>query len=266
MVGDVVGGYLVKEALGSGRSGLLYLAVQASGHRAVVQRRLGDDDVPAFAREVAEVLALSLLPQVELRKSRGGVPVLLAVVDPGAPGSGYTDHTNTGPLPPPRRRRRPTLLVVLLGAGGVGAAISAAGWSGGPTSGSSSPPLEPVVVPTRDVQAPLPVSTSEPPEHPLDDAPPSAIAKQAEPTPAPRPLSPAAPACVPDARWKKDRFADVQDLFSLAGRSEALSSAWDPFLTKLERQVHEAATAVDCAAVEKVLQRYAQRLGRASPP
>ena len=110
MVGDVVGGYEVKEALGSGKSGLLYLAVQASGHRAVVRRRLGDDDVHEFARESAQSLGLKDLPPVERRKSRAGVPVLLAIVDPHAPGSGYTDHTNTVPLPSPEGVRSRTSL------------------------------------------------------------------------------------------------------------------------------------------------------------
>ncbi|MEQ1731927.1 MAG: hypothetical protein ABL982_26430, partial [Vicinamibacterales bacterium] len=137
MIGDVVGGYVVKEALASGRSGLLFLALQeGTGHRAVVQRRLGEDDLKAFAREAAQAIGVEACLLVERRKSRAAVAVLLAIIDAEAPGLGYTEHTDTQQLlpSPARPRRSPGKGLVLLVLGLlllVGAAVGALLMRGG---------------------------------------------------------------------------------------------------------------------------------------
>ena len=279
MVGDVVGGYEVKESLGSGRSGLLFLAVQASGHRAVVRRRLGDDDLQEFARESAQSLGLKDLPQVERRKSRAGVPVLIAIVDSGAPGSGYTDHTNTAPLPPPEvvtsRTSRTSswhLAVLIVGFALVGAILAAVVLAGRGRSSANEIPLSvahpievvadqhvaPVVEPTPVVVATAP---QDPPE-----AQPSLDAGQAiERNPATLKLrGPAVgsdSACTPTDQWKHDRYADIGDLFHLASATEERSSSWEKPLTELEREVYAARNTKECSTVEKTVRRYALKLG-----
>lgn len=276
MVGDVVGGYEVKEALGSGKSGLLFLAVHASGHRAVVRRRLGDDDLHEFARESAQSLGLKDLPPVERRKSRAGVAVLIALVDSGAPGSGYTDHTNTVPLP---RLELATavasswkvrlVIVVLALVGAISAAVAVSGRVRS-SADERPPPIgsSVAVVPVQHVvpaaEPPPVVVAADPPA--TAEAKPSPDAGQAversRETPKMRAVVVSSDsACTPTDGWKRDRYADIRELFDLASATEELSVSWEQPLTALEREVAAARTAKECAIVEKTVARYAHKLG-----
>lgn len=163
MVGDVVGGYVVKEALASGRYGLLFLAIQGeTGHRAVVQRRHGEDDLKSFAAEAAQALGVEPCLLVERRRSRAGVAVLLAIIDAEAPGLGYTEHTDTQQVLPRTGQRRPSLrrgrmllglgLLVLLGAG-LGVLLSIA---------SRSAPQSEALAPGPEVAKAMPVAPPPP--------------------------------------------------------------------------------------------------------
>lgn len=276
MVGDVVGGYEVKEFVGSGKSGLLYLAVHASGHRAVVRRRLGDDDLHEFAQESAQSLGLKDLPSVERRKSRAGVPVLIAIIDSGAPGSGYTDHTNTMPLPPPEAAtsrasswKLPAVIVGFALVGAISAAVVVTE-RGRPSANEIPLPVANPVAVVADqhglpVAAALPVVVAGTPQD-TPDAEPSLDAGQAVDR------NPAAPklrgsalssdsTCTPTDQWKRDRYADIRDLFHLAGATEDLSSSWEKPLTELEREVSAARSGKECSTVEKTVRRYALKLG-----
>ena len=278
MVGDVVGGYEVKETLGSGQSGLLYLAVQASGHRAVVRRRLGDDDLHTFARESAQSLGLKDLPPVERRKSRAGVPVLIAIVDSGAPGSGYTDHTNTMPLPPPEavppeaatsRASSWKLPAVIVGFGLVGAILAAVVLSDGGRSSAKESQLPIDTIAVAPVQRVLPAAEPtlvavavERPATPKTQPPLDAGQAVEGLAAVPKARGVAVdPTCAPTDGWKRDRYADIRDLFHLAGATEELSSSWEKPLTELEREVSAARSGKECSTVEKAVRRYALQLG-----
>jgi hypothetical protein len=273
MVGDVVGGYVVKEALASGRSGLLFLAIQeATGHRAVVQRRLGDDDLQSFAREAAQVAGVEACLLVERRKSRAGVAVLLAIIDVEAPGSGYTDYTNTVPLPrlddvAPRRRGRVLLgLAVLLL---VGAALGAL-----LLRTATRPPEATDVVPAlpvTSVAAPPPAVTSaaapavtgvaSPAVSPSPVAPPTPEPKAPSVQPSPdasaakRKLAEAQPACATDDAWKRRASADLAELLQRAARHESLLRSAAEADEAISTRIGRAMSGADCRAVEESLRR-----------
>ncbi len=275
MVGDLVGGYEVKGFVGSGKSGLLYLAVHASGHRAVVRRRLGEDDLHEFARESAQSLGLKDLPPVERRKSRAGVPVLIAIVDSGAPGSGYTDHTNTVSLPTPELTTSrtsswhlPVVIVVFALVGAISAAVVLTGGGRSSAEGNSLPIDTIAVVPVQRVltaSEPTPVAVAAKP-HSTPEAQPSPDAGRAvEDHPEMPKFRGAAGRSdsmgAPTDEWKRDRYADIRDLFHLASATEELSSSWEKRLTELEREVYAAQSAKECSTVEKTVRRYALKLG-----
>lgn len=282
MVGDAVGGYEVKESLGSGRSGLLFLAVQSTGHRAVVRRRLGDDDVHEFAREAAQALQLPTPPMVERRKSRAGVAVLLAIVDPDAPGTGYTDHPNTVPLQRVSASSRSSsnrsmrlvwvsIVAAMVGSVGAVASLSARGAPAAEVHVArvAPTPVKPTDAPTverAEFRPPaLPVAQVVGEAGPQTQPPP--VVSPEKPAARPHAASPSTTtSCTPDDEWKRARYADLQDLFALASRTDTLSSAWDRPLTGLEREVHRATTLKDCAAIEKRLQGYLKRLRDSSVP
>ncbi len=186
------------------------------------------------------------MPQVERRKSRAGVPVLIAIVDSGAPGSGYTDHTNTAPLPPPEAVTSRTsswhLAVLIVGFALVGAILAAVVLAGRSRSSPNELSLsvahpievvadqhvEPVVEPTPVVVA---IAPQDPPEaQPSLDA-----GKAIERNPATLKLrGPAVrsdSACTPTDQWKRDRYADIRDLFHLASATEELSLSSTPMKT-----------------------------------
>lgn len=260
MVGDVVGGYEVKEALGSGRNGLLFLAAQPTGHRAVVRRRLGDDDVDQFAREVVQALQLPTPPMVERRKSRAGVAVLLAIVDPDAPGSGYTDHTNTVPLSQVTPRSSPNRFVQVALVSIVAASAGLAGVFAFLSSRRAAAPVSPLAARINKTDTPALEPRALPVQVAVDaggQPPPGLDVKATRRPPAPPERT---GACTPDDEWKKGRYADVQDLFALAAKTDALSSAWERPLTNLEREIHRATTPRDCAAIEATLRRSVKQL------
>jgi hypothetical protein len=254
VVGDVVGGFIIKEALGSGRSGLLYLAVSASGHRAVVRRRLGDDELEEFARETAQVLALGSRPVVERRKTHAGVAVLFALVDGGAPGSGFTEHTNTDRLPTiPRRRSAGKWRVLLLLSCCVvtGAVLSAGLLRSSQTHVASSltSTARPVVVVS---------SNSEPIAAPVPEPAPNAnVARDAGIN--------HVQGCKPDPAWKRARLADVDELLDLGSASEALYVSVETPLRAASRSIRGASTEADCSRLGARLTKLYEQLTEATP-
>lgn len=294
MVGDVVGGYEVKELLASGRIGLLFLATKPSGHRAVIRRMFNEDNLQDFAKEVAAVLMLQAQPSVERRKSREGVAVLLAVVDADAPGSGRTEHANTVPIKRPKalQARSPNRLYLPLGAVALlalAALVAVVMW---PVSTQApevaaipDPEPTPVEPPKPDpVPAvepePEPIAVAKPPEPEPEPVPPPkpaiveapkpvAVAQPKPAPPQPKVVTapvPAKPLCKPDPDWKRARAAETQELFNLATASDALSSAWDKPLTTLERDVPRAESAGNCSSVERRIRLYGKKLSAGKMP
>lgn len=273
MVGDVVGGYVVKEALASGRSGLLFLAVHpVTGHRAVLQRRLGEDDLHQFAAEVTQVLGLAERPHVERRRSKAGVGVLLAVVDADAPGRGYTDYANTERLPdlpgPAAPRRRSSLLalgaLVLLG-GALGALLmkrtarqpeppggtANAAWV--PTSPAEKPEAGAVLAPSVAdasvaVASAPPVKVVAPPRVARSKA---AMAEVADgPT-----------YCdAGEFDWKPRARADLNELLQRAAMHDELLAWAADEEEPLSGAIGAAMTEADCRAIEQRLRRFLKRV------
>lgn len=259
MIGDVVSGYVVTESLGSGRVGLLYLAVHAqTGHRAVVRRRLNDaDSADEFGLEAARSLALSTQTRVERRTSRGGVPVLLAIVDEAAPGSGRTEHANTQVLPDvPARRRRPSLLwlapFLFLGVG--------LGWLA--MRGESS-----ITTPSAAPATVLAQKVEERPQPPT--APVTVLA--AAPSPVVGPVSPLKKvarleSCEPDGTWKQKAFADLNELMHRSAPYKKLTGWTASENGAIGSAIDAAVTSAQCRAVQARLHSFHQRVLAAEAP
>lgn len=280
MVGDVVGGYVVKEALASGRNGLLFLALHVeTGHRAVVQGRLGEDDLQQFAAEAAQVLGLAERPHVERRRSRAGLAVLLAVVDRGAPGSGYTGYTNTERLPDlprpaapaaPRRRHLLALGGLVLLGGALGAllmkgAARQEGPAGQPEAGDTaqvrpapSPPVEkPEVV--QDLAASVVDASIAVASPPLvkAPAPPRVVrskAARAEVADGPAYCDAA------DVDWKPRARADLNELIDRAAPHDELVRWVAEEEEAISRGIAAATTEAECRAIEQRVRRFLQRV------
>ena len=253
MLGDVVGGYVVKEALGSGQRGLLFLALHVdTGHRAVVQRRLGEDDVRLFAREAAQLLGLTDTLVVERRLSRAGVEVLLAVVDGDAPGTGHTLHTNTARLPDlparpvPAARRLPVAALVLLVV--VGAVLGALLMSSAERPAALAPPLA-AVAPVAEVKPP-PMVLPEAPIASASPQPPSA--KSGSP--------PRASSYCDDDGWKAHASADLAELLRRAAKHEELLVWADEEDKAISQGLTAASTRASCQVLEQRLRRFHRRV------
>ncbi len=254
MVGDVVGGYVVKESLGSGRVGLLYLAVHVdTGHRAVVRRRLSDSDsADEFGVEAAQALRLTEPPRVERRTSRSGLKVLLAIVDDAAPGSGRTEHANTQLLPDVQRNRRQRprvlfLLPFLL----VGVAVGA--WLVAP----GAPPIapEPAAVSTVEpIPPPPPVVAAEP----LEAIAPSVVLLKK--------VTHASPGCEPGTDWKRNARGDLSELMNRAAPYEALTQWSSAEYEAIGIAIGAAVTTAECSAIQTRLRSFHRRVQAAEKP
>ena len=278
MLGQRVSGYEVREVLGEGQHGTLYLAVNpGTGHRAAI-RVLSSTDTGAafqpFAREVADALRLPRIPEVEPRKLDDGREVLLALVDPDAPGSGATRFPETTRLErPPRPTRRkwlPALLLLLA------LFLLGLGWwrrQPQPIELEAALPPAPVEV-TPVTPTPLPPApglAEEPTPKPAATAKaePAATAK-AEPTPEAKPVARLAPTtkitvtppppCEVDARWKANRLADLAEIQERVIRSDALSLELQPRLDQLSVRIRDARNGPECTQVEADLKALIARV------
>ncbi|MFZ5442771.1 MAG: hypothetical protein ACOZQL_22365 [Myxococcota bacterium] len=267
MLGQRVSGYEVKSILASGRR-TLYLAVNPdTGHRAVV-RSLADDDTGAsfvdFAREVGEVLELPRRPEVVTRRLDDGREVLVALVDPHAPGTGQTRFPATTRLdratPPSRNRALVLLPVVLLVLGlvafGAWRRLAPADQPAAPVIAAAPAVVEPVAAPPAAPEpAAVPVVEA---AKPAELAPPPS--KQARPRSAVVVTKvPAAPCAVTD-EWRKHRLADLQELDDRIVRSDTLWRQEQPHLDRLSTLIHRARDEDDCREVQAELEKLVARI------
>lgn len=259
MLGDQVGGYVIKEAAGSGQGGVLYLATHPeTGHLALVQRRNETAAAEAFTREAEQIFGVA--PHiVERRVSRAGVPVLFAVRDAEAAETGHTRFTNTERIAPqrPRARRSLMLPVVLITAFSAGVLLV---WAA--TRTPASPPDEGMTPPTAP-----PVEVVKTPEAFSLDAgvdfpePTKVIVEKAADagTAKPRTASVAAP-CEPDDRWKRTARSVIARLREAASaKSSQHYVAWEATERKLLLRIDAAKSPSDCAAIEAQLDRLIAR-------
>lgn len=253
MVGDVIGGYVVKESLGSGRVGLLYLAMHPeTGHRAVVRRRLNDaDSADEFGAEAAQVLSLQALPRVERRTSRSGAKVLLAIIDETAPGFGRTEYANTQLLPDLHRRTRLLPLLWLIPLLALGVALGS--WRVMRTeSGVEALPAEP--------------STAEPPPPPVLGAPKPVEDVVAAVATSKKVIRTAAQTCEPDEGWKRNARGNLSELMNRSAPHEALTTWTSGEGDSIGRAIERAFTPAQCGAVEARLNAFHLRVLTAEKP
>lgn len=275
MVGERVGAYLITEALGSGRTGLLFLAVHIeTGHRAVIQRLPNEDVTAAFAADAALALGLPNSPDVEERVTRDGRPVLFAAIDGGAPGSGATEHTNTQRLPsshaasPSRGGWRLVVLAaccLILGAavGGGLWALNASAESEASVVTTKSLPISPVlVVSPVELDAGAgeskPASPARSPEQRIERVP----AKLGSAVVVGR----GGGQCSPTPEWKRHVQADLQELGQLPQvlNDAALYASVEKELERLSLATDRATSPASCAAAQAGLDVLKRRLGFAA--
>ncbi len=242
MRGLNVNGFIVVETLGSGRSGLLYLARHpTTGQEAIIRLASnGENELTGqvFLEEAASLLkdARDLTPTVASDGSR----VLMAVAklpdphaartQPLAPpdrprGDGFSEHAKTAQMThAPRAAPNRVSLVVLF----VGLATLAAGVTVLALANRSQPAT--IVVPAAvvapappvAVEAPRPVPAPLPPVEPAS-VPAPVPAKVAKAPTAPRPVR----TCEPDQRWRDMMMLNLDEL-------EAKANAMDPVVVSRE--------------------------------
>ncbi len=250
MLGRRVGGYEVKSIVGGGRSGTIYLAVNAdTGHRAAVRVLIAADTGGAFtefAREVAVALQLARVPEVSSRTLDDGREVLFAAVDAGAPGSGVTRFPQTTRLERPVRRRR---LVLPISALFLSLLLIGLGW----WRRQAEPQPVVVSVPALPAAVAVGVPVVVEPE-PVVEAPRPPVLVKREPPSVPR------MPCEVTASWRTDRLADLAELQERVVGSESLSAQLQPALDQLSVQIRQARDEGDCRKVEAALRPIVTRL------
>lgn len=263
MVGERVGAYLITEALGSGRTGLLFLAVHIeTGHRAVIQRLPDEDVTAAFAADAVLALGLTASPAVEERATRNGRAVLFAAVDEGAPGSGTTDHTNTQRLPSARRptsSSRWRLVVLGLCCLLLGGAVGGGLWVRYSSSGAAPA----VLAPKSAVPVALAVPAVEFDAGAVESKPASLPGQPVNRASA-KPLAVVGTGqCSPTPEWKRHVQADLQELgqHPRVLNDAALYASVEPELERLSIAADRAAGPSSCAAVQAGLDAIKRRLG-----
>ncbi|MDP3502760.1 MAG: hypothetical protein Q8S33_20670 [Myxococcales bacterium] len=236
MKGLNVNGFIIVETLGSGRSGLLYLARHPTTGQEAILRLAGNAEDGVTAKVFLEEAA-SLLPSlrgVEPSVTSDGRSVLMARADapteplpslpprPEArteplpqprPGEGRTMHPNTAQLPVPvpgQPRRVLPLAMMFIGLAALGAGVTVAMLAlearptpaprVAPSATPSAPPVQPNVAavpqPSPPEPAPLPVVAVKP------TPPPRAAAK-------PRPAAAPRRECIADQQWRKAAQSDL---------------------------------------------------------
>ncbi len=241
MRGLNVNGFIVVETLGSGRSGLLYLARHpTTGQEAIIRlASKGENELTGqvFLEEASSLLkdARDLTPTIASDGSR----VLMAVAklpdphaartQPLAPperprGDGFSEHARTAQMTrAPRAAPNRVSLVVLF----VGLATLAAGVTVLTLAYRSLPP--PVAIPAPEVrQPPQPIAVEAPrpvpaPLPPVEPAPVVAPAPAKVAKANPRPVR----TCEPDQRWRDMMMLNLDEL-------EAKANAMDPVVVSRE--------------------------------
>lgn len=242
MKGLNVNGFIVVETLGSGRSGLLYLARHpTTGQEAIIRLASnGESELTGqvFLEEAASLLkdARDLTPTVASDGSR----VLMAVAklpdphsartQPLAPperprGDGFSEHAKTAQMTraPRAAPNRVSLVVLFVGLATLAAGVTVLALANraAPTPVAIpvpiAPPPAPVVQPVAPV--PVPLAPVQPVAAPVAE---SAPVKAVKPAPV-RPVR----TCVADQRWRDMMMLNLDEL-------EAKANAMDPVLVARE--------------------------------
>lgn len=273
MLGRRVSGYEVKSILGGGRR-TLYLAVNPeTGHRAAL-RTLADDDTAAsfaeFAREVTAALELARNPEIVTRTLDDGREVLVALIDPAAPGTGATRFPATTRLErvpkPSRSIALPALVLafalLLLGLGLWRRLAS----QPGPAAVADAPtPTPPVSAQLETVPANTPTPAPPEPEVAVPSVVEPTPKREVPPTKTPPRTAVVATrepeaACEPTDEWKKHRRADLQELDDRIQRSDTLWRQEQAHLDRVSSLILRARDPGDCREVEAELRKLVSRI------
>lgn len=293
MRGLNVNGFVIVETLGSGRSGLLYLARHpTTGQEAIIRLASnGDDGMTAklFLEEAASLLPTA--SDVEPQVASDGSRVLVAFASPSsarteplpqaraAPGAGATQHEHTLRLAPPSALPRVApLLILFVGLAALAAAVTVlllVARGAPPVIAAQPIPTPPVVAAAPPPVAPAaalpsPVAPQQPPAPPPQ---PTALPQPASKQPPPeRPTSarPAPPAVAPrpakkvvcDRQWLRAANAELAALRSVVARrdDDALYRRYEDDEDRVIRRFDDVDTPEQCvavdAAIDALLQKY----------
>ncbi|MDP3236665.1 MAG: hypothetical protein Q8S33_36025 [Myxococcales bacterium] len=270
MRGLNVNGFVIVETLGSGRSGLLYLARHPSTGQEAIIRLAGNAEDGMTAKVFLEEAA-SLLPtarDVEPQVASDGSRVLMALgassIAPTLPlpqpatdrlsGHGATQHAHTQRLSDSSLTRSAPLLLVFIGLAALAAAVTVLILV---TRGATPSPAPVMVVPPAPPR--VPVVIAPPPVEPaLVVQPPSAPARAPS-----RPVvaRPAAPALAPkttaicDLRWQRAANTELSALrLEVARRDDdALFRRYEDDEDRVVVRMQTLPIGEECQAVDAAL-------------
>jgi hypothetical protein len=240
MKGLNVNGFIIVETLGSGRSGLLYLARHPTTGQEAIIRLAGNAEDGVTAKVFLEEAA-SLLPAlrgVEPSVASDGRSVLIARAEAPTeplprprPGEGRTMYPDTAQIPvarPGSSRRVLPLAMMFIGLSALGAGITVAMLAlraPAPTAEPVAQPAAPTVAltpppqPTADAAIaapPAPVAVVPPPLP--EPEPPAVAAVRPKPAKPSKPSAAPGRECVADQRWRKAAQSDLGQHRVLAAR------------------------------------------------
>ncbi len=277
MKGLNVNGFIIVETLGSGRSGLLYLARHpATGQEAII--RLAGNAEDGMTAKVFLEEAASLLPTargVEPSVASDGRSVLIARAEAPTeplpqprPGEGRTMYPDTAQIPvarPGSSRRLLPLAMMFIGLSALGAGITVAMLSlrapapAAPVAQPSVPTvsLTPPPQPTADAAIaappPTPVVVVRPPVPEPEPRPVAAV----RPTPVkPRPSAAPSRECIADQRWRKAAKYELAQHRVLAARlgSEAFRR-YEVAEDAIDERIEVLPMDADCVALDVAIDK-----------
>ncbi len=273
MRGLNVNGFVIVETLGSGRSGLLYLARHPSTGQEAIIRLAGnaEDGMTAkvFLEEAASLLptARDVEPQVASDGSRvlmalgaSSIAPTLPLPQPATdrlPGHGATQHAHTQRLSDSSLTRSAPLLLVFIGLAALAAAVTVlilvtrgAAPSPAPVMvipPPPAPPREPVVIAPPPLVDLAPVV--DPPSAPPARAPSRPVVARPAPVPAPKTTA------ICDLRWQRAANTELSALrIEVAGRDDdALFRRYEDDEDRVVVRMQTLPAGEECQAVDAAL-------------